>query len=162
MLNTKDTKEHKGKPENGVQSLVLRPKGVSKGLLTLGILLGMLILLGFPKPATAQSEVAVTEVRVEYKFGEQVNFLARIQSPIPIQNATVTFRESNGLAQTQPLTVNADGTAGYRYDASLNALPPFSRIAFWFDVTLTDGTITTSETYNFYYADNRFPWQDRE
>jgi hypothetical protein len=126
------------------------------------ILLGMLILFGFARPAGAQSGVEITEVRVEYRFGEQVNFLARIQSPVPIQNASVTFRESDGLAQTQPLTVNADGSAGYRYDASLNALPPFSQVVFWFDVTLADGTVTTSGTYNFRYTDNRFPWQERE
>jgi hypothetical protein len=120
-------------------------------------LLGVLILpLGSARPAAAQSGVAVTEVRVEY------NFWARIQSPFPIQNAAVTFRVSDGIAQTQPLTVNADGTVGYRYDASLNALPPFSQIDFWFDVTLTDRTVTTSGIYNFRYTDNRFPWQDRE
>jgi hypothetical protein len=151
FLHTKDTKEHKGKSAR----LRARPHPVL-------ILLGMLILLGSTKPAAAQAGVEVTDVRVEYKFGEQINFLARIQSPIPIQNATVTFREANGRAQLQPLKVNANGTAGYRYDASLNALPPFSQIVFWFDVTLTDGTIITSRTYNFRYTDNRFPWQDRE
>ena len=104
----------------------------------------------------------MSDVRVEYKFGEQVNFLARIQSPIPIQNATVTFRTADGIAQTQPLSVNPDGTAGYRYDARLNLLPPFAHIVFWFDVALTDGTSFTSGNYDFTYADNRFPWQARE
>jgi hypothetical protein len=125
-------------------------------------LLGVLTLLGFTRPAAAQSGVEFADVRVEYKFGEQINFLVRIQSSIPIQSAAVTFRAADGLSQTQPLTVNADGTAGYRYDASLNALPPFARIVFWFDVALTDGTRFASGTYNFTYADNRFPWQDRE
>ena len=125
-------------------------------------LLGLAILLGYARPASAQSGVEVTNVNVEYKFGEQVNFSARIHSPIPIQNATVTFRTADGIAQTQPLTVNADGWAGYRYDASLNALPPFSPIVFWFDVALADGTRFTSPNYNFRYADNRFPWQERE
>lgn len=132
----------------------------SKGVLA--ILLGLLILLGVTRPAAAQASGEMTDVRVEYKFGEQINFLARIQSSVPIQNATVTFRTADGIAQTQPLTVNADGTAGYRYDASLNALPPFARIVFWFDVTLTDGTSFTSGNYDFIYADNRFPWQTRE
>jgi hypothetical protein len=125
-------------------------------------LLGALILLGVTNQASAQSGGEVTEVRVEYKFGEQVNFLARIQSSIPVSNATVTFRTSDGIVQTQPLTVNPDGTAGYRYDASLNILPPFARIVFWFDVLLTDGTSFTSGNYDFTYADNRFPWQERQ
>jgi hypothetical protein len=122
----------------------------------------LLILLGVTRTAAAQASGAVTDVRVEYKFGEQINFLARIQSSIPIQNATVTFRTADGIAQTQPLTVNPDGTAGYRYDASLNALPPFAKIVFWFDVALADGTSFTSGNYDFTYADNRFPWQTRE
>jgi hypothetical protein len=125
-------------------------------------LLGLLILLGVARPASAQSGGEVSDVRVEYKFGEQVNFLARIQSSIPIQNAMVTFRTSDGIAQTQPVSVNPDGTAGYIYDASLNALPPFAHIVFWFDVALADGTSFTSGNYDFTYADNRFPWQERE
>jgi hypothetical protein len=125
-------------------------------------LLGLLILLGVAHPASAQSGGAVSDVWVEYKFGEQVNFLARIQSSIPIQNATVTFRTSDGIAQTQPLSLNPDGTASYIYDASLNALPPFARIIYWFDVALSDGTSFTSGNYDFTYADNRFPWQERE
>lgn len=144
MLTTKDTKEHKGK------TFTMRAM----------LLLGLLILLGGTGPAAAQSGGEVSEVRVEYKFGEQVNFLARIQSSVPIQNAMVTFRPADGLAQTQPLTVNPDGTAGYRFDARLNTLPPFVEIFFWFDVTLTDGTGFTSGMYNFNYADNRFPWQE--
>jgi len=126
------------------------------------ILLGLLILLGSARPAAGQGGGEVIDARVEYQFGEQVSFLARIQSSVPVQNATVTFRAADGPAQTQPLTVNPDGTAGYRYDARLNALPPFARIVYWFDVALTDGTRFTSDPYDFIYADNRFPWQERQ
>lgn len=125
-------------------------------------LLGLMILFGVARPAGAQSGVEVTDVRVDYDFGVQINFLARISPASPIQSATVTFREPNGIGQTQPLTFNPDGWAGYRYDASLNALAPFSPIVFWFNVTLTDGTTVESGTYNFTYADDRFPWQQRE
>ena len=126
------------------------------------LLLGLMILFGTARQARAQSGIDVTDVRVEYRFGEQINFLARIQAPLPVQSATVTFREPDGLVQTRPLTVNPDGTAGYRYDASLHALAPFTPIVFWFNVMLTDGTAIESGTYNFNYADNRFPWQVRE
>lgn len=135
-------------------------KWKSKGVLP--ILLGLLILLGVTRPAAAQSGGEVTNARVEHKFGEQVNFLAQIHSQIPVQNAMVTFRTADGIAQTQPLTVNADGTAGYRYDARLNLLPPFARLVYWFDVTLSDGTSFTSQQYDFIYSDNRFAWQTLE
>ena len=124
-----------------------------------GLLLGLAILFGLARPAWAQSGSDVSDVRVEYRFGEDINFQARINSTVSVQSGTVTFREPNGISQTRPLTVNADGTIGYRYDASLNALAPFTPIVFWFDVTFSDGTKATSGTYNFNYDDNRFPWQ---
>ncbi len=127
-----------------------------------GILIGTMILFGSARPAAGQGGVEVTEARVEYLFGTEINFHAtlRVTSPIPIQSATVSFRPTDGIAQTRPLTLNPDGTAAYRYDARLNALPPFSFIVFWFDVTLTDGKTFTSSTYNFRYADNRFEWRE--
>lgn len=125
------------------------------------MLLGLLILLGTARPAAGQAGGEVTEAWADHRFGEEINFHARIQSSLPVSSAAVTFRAGEGIAQTQPLAVSPDGLAGYRYDASLNALPPFARILYWFDVTLADGTRFTSPTFEFTYADNRFPWQER-
>ncbi len=125
------------------------------------ILLGLMILLGSARPAAGQAGGEVTEAWADHRFGEEINFFARIRSSVPITDATVTFRSHDGIAQTRPLSVNADGTAVYRYDARLNLLPPFARIAYWFDVTLTDGTSFTSPAFEFIYTDNRFPWQER-
>ena len=122
----------------------------------------LMILLAMANPARAQSGSVVSDVRVVSEFGRQVTFLARIQSPVGIQSASVTFREEEGIQQTQPLALQPDGTAGYTYDASAKALKPFARIVFWFNVTLADGTQTQSENYNFDYIDNRFTWQTRE
>ncbi|MFZ5858171.1 MAG: peptidase MA family metallohydrolase [Chloroflexota bacterium] len=126
------------------------------------ILFGLTILFGSAQPVSGQGGGEVAEARAEHRFGEEVRFFARIQSPIPIQNASVTFRAADGIAQTQPMSVNADGTANYRYDARLNLLPPFARIVYWFDVTLSDGTRFTSGQFEFIYSDNRFAWQSLE
>lgn len=126
------------------------------------VFLSLLILLAMANPARAQSGSVVSDVRVVSEFGRQVTFLARIQSPVGVQSATVTFREENGIQQTQPLTLSADGTAAYTYDASVKAIKPFARIVFWFNVTLADGTEMQSDNYNFDYIDNRFDWQTRE
>lgn len=126
------------------------------------ILFGLAILFGSARPVSGQGGGEVVEARAEHRFGEEIRFFARIQSPIPIQNASVTFRTADGIAQTQPLTVNVDGTADYRYDARLNLLPPFARIVYWFDVTLSDGTRFTSGQFDFIYTDNRFAWQSLE
>ena len=126
------------------------------------VFLTLLITLAMANPARAQSGSVVSDVRVVSEFGRQVTFLARIQSPVGVQSATVTFREEGGIQQTQPLSLQPDGTAGYTYDASVRALKPFARIVFWFNVTLADGTQAQSENYNFDYIDNRFDWQTRE
>jgi hypothetical protein len=126
------------------------------------LLLGLMVMLGAVRPVSGQAGGEVLEHRVDHKFGEEIQFFARIQASVPIQNVNVTFRAADGIAQTQPLTVNTDGTAGYRYDARLNLLPPFARIVYWFDVTLTDGTGFASPQYEFIYTDNRFTWQTLE
>lgn len=126
------------------------------------VFLALLLVLAMANPARAQSGSVVSDVRVVSEFGRQVTFLARIQSPVGIQSASVSFREEDGIQQTQPLTLSLDGTAAYTYDASAKALKPFARIVFWFNVTLADGTQVQSENYNFDYIDNRFDWQTRE
>ena len=129
---------------------------------TISILLGLAILLGSARPALAQSGVVVSEAQALVRFGEQIQFSARIQSPIQINSATVSFRPADGIAQTRALTFNADGTAGYTFDASLNTLTPFVQVTYWFDVTLADGTLFNSDMFSFRYDDNRFTWQTRE
>lgn len=126
------------------------------------VFLALLTLLAMANPVWAQSGSEVSDVRVVSEFGKQVTFLARIQSPVGVRSATVTFREENGIQQTQPLTLNADGTAAYTYDASLKTLKPFARIVFWFNLTLADGSESQSGNYNFDYIDDRFDWQTRE
>jgi hypothetical protein len=122
-----------------------------------------LLTLGFWNQARAQSGVAVTEARAEYRFGEQITFTARIQSPSPIQEALILF-EVEGEANTRlaPLTVGADGWASYQYPLSAGLLRPFARIFFWYRLTLAGGEVYTSPQFVFDYTDNRFPWQTLE
>ncbi|MEW6027942.1 MAG: peptidase MA family metallohydrolase [Chloroflexota bacterium] len=127
------------------------------------LLLGMMILLlGSAAPAVAQSGVEVTDVQVQYTFGMEINFIARVQSSIPIQSATITFRAREGTTQVRPLTVSPDGIALYRLDTSDRVLRPFTEITFSFQFTLTDGTTQASPSYHVVYADNRFAWQDAD
>jgi hypothetical protein len=122
------------------------------------LLLGLAIMLGSARPAKGQGGGEVTEARAEHRFGEEVQFFARIQSAGAIQSVSVTIRPVGGLAQTQAMSVNADGTAGYRFDALTNPLPAFARVVYWFDVTLADGTRFASAQQEFIYSDNRFDW----
>ena len=117
-------------------------------------------LLGWPQQAKAQENLAVSDVGIIYNFGDQITFQARLQSSVPIAQASLLFRESKEqVTRVEPLTLNSDGTASFRYDAAQNVLTPFSTIVFWFQAALSDGTSHTSSVYYFRYDDNRFPWQ---
>lgn len=117
---------------------------------------------GAARPASAESGVEVTEVGVQYNFGEQITFQARIQSSIPILQASLLFRDDrDGVTRVQPVEIAPDGRVAYRYEVTQNVLPPFVEIIFWFEGTLQGGGTFTSPQYRFRYADNRFPWQSK-
>jgi len=118
------------------------------------------LLLGLPSQAEAQGGFSVSDIQVSYRFGEQITFQARIQSPAAISQASILFRETNeSVTRVEPLILAPDGGINFQYNASQNLLPPFSTVVFWFQVTFADGATATSPVYDFRYDDNRFPWR---
>ncbi len=115
------------------------------------------------KQAEAQGGIVLANVGADVVFGEHVTFNATIQTPAPIQNAAIIiFVEGRNITLTQPLLINADGTAQFVLDARQNALHPFAFIRWRYEFTFTDGTVFQSETYSVRYDDNRFAWQKLE
>lgn len=122
----------------------------------------VVLLLGSPQQAWAQSGIEVTNVGVIDDFGQQVTFQARIQSSVPIVSATIVFSDNfDETPHRFPVTVGQDGNVIYRYDVTQNVLRPFVTITFWFDVTLQNGQAVRSSNYSVQYLDNRFVWQQR-
>jgi hypothetical protein len=119
------------------------------------------LLLGVGDAARAQEGLAVHDVNVIYNFGEQITFEARLDDISTVRQASVLFRGANEQAtRIEPLVIEADGRMHFTYDASLNVLPPFSNVVFWFQAAFTDGRTLTSPNFNFRYDDNRFAWQE--
>ena len=111
--------------------------------------------------ATAQGGIVVEEPMVAVNFGQSITFQAKIKSSIPIQQVSLLFRGVNEEAtRVETLQVGADGSVSFTYDASLNVIPPFSWIVFWFQATLNDNQTYTSDPIRFQYKDDRFPWRD--
>ncbi len=111
--------------------------------------------------ATAQGGIVVEEPMVAVSFGQSITFQAKIKSSIPIQQVSLLFRginEENTRVET--LAVGTDGFVSFTYDASLNIIPPFSWVVFWFQATLSDNQTYTSDPIRFQYKDDRFPWRD--
>lgn len=131
------------------------------GLKLTAILLMVVILPFNGKQAKAQGGIVVEEPQVAVSFGQSITFQAKIKSTIPIQQASLLFRGVNEEAtRVETLQVGADGFVSFTYDASLNVIPPFSWIVFWFQATLSDNQTYTSDPIRFQYKDDRFPWRD--
>lgn len=99
---------------------------------------------------------------VEYEYGSLLSFRAEINAPSAVARATLFYRVVGaegtktieaGLLDTEPQTALAE------QDLRLTAIPPFSQIAYWWQVDLADGTSTTTVPTSFDYTDNRFDWQ---
>ena len=109
----------------------------------------------------AQSGFEVKDVRVATRFGQEIVFEARLESSIPIMQATLLFREAREeITRVETLELGPDGSASFTYDASQKVFPPFSKIIFWYQATLEDGTTHTSGLFNVVYKDDRFTWRD--
>jgi len=111
--------------------------------------------------AQAQEGIVVENPQTESDFGSQIKFKAKITASSPIQQVSLLFRgENEDVTRVETLTVAADGSVEFVYNASLNIFPPFSWIVYWFQATLNDGKTYTSEPNRFQYVDNRFPWRE--
>ena len=122
----------------------------------------VVLLLGSPQQAWAQSGIAVTDAGMSVEFGQQITFQARIQSPAPIVNATIVFTDNfDEIPRRFPVELGENGAVAYRYDVVQNVLRPFVTITYWFDVTLSNGQTFRSPNFSDQYIDNRFVWQQR-
>jgi hypothetical protein len=127
-------------------------------------ILALLLVMGFLSmsalPVQSQEGIALEEPGANVRFGETITFHAKIKSAIPIQQALLLFRNANrDTTYAEAVQVAEDGSVSFVYDASLNAFPPFSKIQFWFQVTLADNKTYTSDIVAFDYNDTRFPWR---
>ena len=119
-----------------------------------------LISLGFTSLPQDQSGFDATNVNISYNFGQQITFLAQLTSSVPIQQAFISFRETDEEnSQVALLTLNADGSTRYQYDASQHLIAPFATIEFSYQATLTNNQTVTTGPFYFRYDDNRFVWK---
>ena len=124
------------------------------------ILLTALTMSLKPGQAYGQAGVVVEDARATINFGQSIIFEAKIKAPLPIQQASLLFREVNAESTyVETLQPADDGSVSFTYDASLNTFPPFGWIVYWYQATLSDGNTYTSESAQIQYNDNRFPWQ---
>lgn len=108
----------------------------------------------------AQTSIELENVEALVRFGEQITFLATVESSIPLQTVSIVISdEASGLTQVEPVTVGADGRTEFRLDTRQNALRPFTTVTWLYRFTFPGGDFAQSQPFSVEYADDRFDWQ---
>jgi hypothetical protein len=111
-------------------------------------------------PASAAESGQVTPEAVDYTFGEQIRLQARIEGETAISEVQVFLRSSGDKETFSGTAVLQDGQIRYTHDLTAEPLRAFSAVEYWFRITPQTGEPYVSETFSFYYEDNRFEWQE--
>jgi hypothetical protein len=118
------------------------------------VLLGMI-----SQVISAASEIDILENEVDYTFGGQITFRAKIQSDAPMDEVLVFIRNEGDTNTIVGKASINNGEVVYTHDLTQQSLRAFSQVEYWFRVTSQDGETITSLPESFYYEDNRFDWQ---
>ena len=104
------------------------------------LVLFSLLNIVYAQPASAEG-VAV-EASVQYTFGGQIDFTAHVQADLPVKKALILFNPQ-GEAETlvKPVFVTPPGDIKYQHDLTTRPITAFSRIEYWFKITLEDDEI---------------------
>jgi hypothetical protein len=127
----------------------------------IALLLAIAFISTNTRPALGQEGITLEDPGVTITFGQTINIHAKIKSALPVKQASLLFRGINeDVTHVESVQVADDGAVSFTYDASLNIIPPFSEVVFWFQATLSDGKTYTSNPNTFFYNDSRFPWRE--
>lgn len=126
----------------------------------LGFGLTLWILFHSPTSGRADPQVIVENPQVTYTFGEQIVFSATLRAERPIQQVHLFYHvQSLPYTLTTPMALDEKGQVLYIHDLRQQPLPAFTTVAYWFEVTLDDGQVVSTEPRQFLLEDNRFLWQ---
>ena len=127
-------------------------------ILTVILLVG--ILLGVGTPARANGEVQTEPTEVDYTMGGFITLETRVVSENPVQEVWV-FVHPQGDINTiaGEATLHPSNVVTYKLELSEHPIRAYSTIEFWYQITLEDGTVITTDSESFVYFDNRFEWQ---
>lgn len=117
----------------------------------------------------AQAAPIIRDMGVYYRFGEQITFQVQVESDTPVEEIILYLQpEARPTAWQKMSLANAEGEGtnenknlldGFAtIEASQVGIFPFSDVTYYYELTLADGAQTTSDTFQFQYADDRFTW----
>lgn len=131
-------------------------------ILFTGLLLAFLAGSAFPAPANAQS-IEVIDDGVEYEYGKFVRFRAHLVPVRLVEKVLISFRSSgDDHTQVYEADVGRDGLLTFTYEHEPSPLRAFTTVEYRFTVLLRNREKIESETFSFFYDDNRFDWESLE
>ena len=128
-----------------------------------GLLFVVSLVLGLLNTGQVQAQSGIEmQSTATYQFGAQITFVAQTTSPIQIQQANIViFDESQSLTHVQAVDF-VNGHSEYLFDTHQNLIQPFAVVRWYYELTLSDGSVLQSDSYSLRYDDNRFSWQQLE
>ena len=128
-----------------------------------GLLFVVSLVLGLLNTGQVQAQSGIEmQSTATYRFGEQITFVAQVISPVQIQQANIViFDESQSLTHVQAVDF-VNGHSEYLFDTHQNLIQPFAVVRWYYELTLSDGSVLQSDSYSLRYDDNRFSWQQLE
>ncbi len=124
------------------------------------ILMSLVLAIAIPGAAVlAQDPPSVTNNEVIYSFASALEISANI-NVIPAPAKIYIILKPDGQVSRQiKLTAQSDGRVVLTHDLSQDPLRPFSRVYYWYQFEMPDGSMSTSPSFWFDYVDNRYQWK---
>lgn len=111
----------------------------------------------------AQDLPGISDLGVEYIFGEQITFRAQVASIADVKQAWVTYSlQGETSSHIEPMDIDPTGELRCTVVIDLERLNPFSTVNYHFSIGLLNGGTIESPAFSFDYMDNRFDWEALE
>ncbi|MEJ2706386.1 MAG: peptidase MA family metallohydrolase [Anaerolineales bacterium] len=143
---------------HGSKTQLHQPRSNFNTFLTGSIAVILILTVLIPTvPVQAQENPVKTDVN--YIFGKEITFQARIQLNQPVKSIEI-FISPQGETSTKQDTMDllSDNEASYTYPIDQNSLRAFSKVEFHYRIKLQDGQIIDTPSEYFNYIDNRQEW----
>lgn len=123
----------------------------------------LLFLLALPAGPAFQAPQPVTELAVDYTFGESITISGRIDPALEYETISLVLDFSaDDRSLSLPLAIGADRQFSVTHRIADRFVQAFSPVEYWFVVEAPGGAVQSSEPASFFYADNRFAWRSIE
>lgn len=124
----------------------------------------LLIALSFalvgPGHTAAQDSVIVVRQSEEYTFGEALRFRLAARAPAGFTSARLTLLVEGLPTIVETPEVSSQDVLMLDYEVSVQEknIPPFSEIAYQWELSTEDGDVLNTEPRTFRYKDDRVAW----